>query len=79
MSNSVRYEAVSVTIQEMYYRQPTIEVPRHMVWVCGACGKTSRTRYGWNKSGKSVADPGWDSSCRCCSVLCYKNRSERNS
>lgn len=34
------------------------------VFVCLACGKTARTRYGFNDDdGASNASPGWDASC----------------
>lgn len=45
-------------------------------WVCGACGKTSRTRYGWTHPGgdklvtERACDDGWDSSCMMNAVLC---------
>ena len=53
------------------------------VWVCGACGKTSRTRYGFVDDGTSrgdnnlpdgtrVASHGWDASCMMHAVLCYR-------
>lgn len=38
--------------------------PDGQIWVCGACGKTSKDRYG---------DPGknWDEACMLNSVLCH--------
>jgi hypothetical protein len=50
------------------------------VWVCGACGKKSRTQYGFVSDGTPrgsdlmpdgtrVADPGWDESCMMHAVL----------
>ena len=41
------------------------------VWVCGACGKRARSRYGFDEGGKSTAlDRGWDASCMSNAVLC---------
>ncbi len=48
--------------------------PEGKVWVCRACGKTSRTQFGFVDDGTSrggdylpdgsrVAVPGWDESC----------------
>lgn len=48
--------------------------PDGQVWVCGACGKTSRTRYGWDHTQRSVASPGWDASCMTWAVLCHAER-----
>jgi hypothetical protein len=52
----------------------TTRAPADQVWVCGACGKTSRTRYGFDDSNKSVADRGWDESCMMNAVLCWADR-----
>lgn len=49
------------------------------VWVCGACGKTSRTRYGFNAADQSVASPGWDESCMLNAVLCHREQRLRDS
>jgi hypothetical protein len=38
-------------------------------WVCGACGKTSRSQSGWHESER-VADYGWDESCMLKAILC---------
>lgn len=44
------------------------------IFVCGACGKTARWRYGFDD--KNVNDPerspGWDESCAMHSVLCHE-------
>lgn len=40
------------------------------VWVCAACGKTSRTQFGFNANNEHVADLGWDESCMMNAVLC---------
>lgn len=37
--------------------------PEGQTWVCLACGKTSRTRNGWDESGKRVSSYGYDESC----------------
>ncbi len=47
------------------------------IWVCQACGKTARSRYGfWDdgtkRGGASNADNGWDASCMSNAVLCYQ-------
>ena len=39
--------------------------PAGTVYVCGACGKRSRDRYGFQK-----IDAGWDESCMMHAVLC---------
>lgn len=41
------------------------------VWVCGACGKRARSRYGFDENNKSTAlDRGWDASCILNAILC---------
>jgi hypothetical protein len=42
------------------------------IWVCTACGKTSRTKYGFDKKGDNLCDHGWDASCMCNAVLVEK-------
>lgn len=44
-----------------------IIAPAGTVWVCHACGKRSRDRWGLQK-----ISPGWDESCRAEAVLCYE-------
>jgi len=44
--------------------------PKDAIWVCGACGKTSKDRYG----GKT-ASRGWDESCMLNAVLCCNDDS----
>jgi hypothetical protein len=39
--------------------------PKGAVWVCGACGKRSKDKY-----GNQAIDRGWDVSCAMNSVLC---------
>lgn len=39
------------------------EAPKGQVYVCGACGKTSKTKNGFDT-------PGWDVSCMLHAVLC---------
>lgn len=37
------------------------------VWVCGACGKQSKDKYGFQ-----ALTSGWDEACILNSVLCYE-------
>lgn len=46
--------------------------PEGQVFVCGACGKRSRDRYGF----RSV-DRGYDESCMLNAVLCHEERQLR--
>lgn len=39
--------------------------PAGQLWVCSACGKRSRDRY-----GDAALDRGWDESCMLHAVLC---------
>lgn len=48
-----------------YTREGTTPAPDGQVYVCGACGKTSTTRYGRG------ATNGWDESCMLHAVLCH--------
>lgn len=48
------------------------------VWICGACGKTSPTKYGFDAANKNVGQPGWDESCMMNSVLCLTSSIKRN-
>lgn len=59
---------------KMYLREGTTPAQSGQVWVCGACGKTSTTRYGVDADGNSVASGGWDESCLLNAVLCYSER-----
>jgi len=43
--------------------------PEGQVYVCGACGKLSQDRYGFQKISR-----GWDESCMLNSFLCYKDK-----
>ena len=43
----------------------TIPAPSGHIYVCGACGKTSTTRYGFD----GTAMDGWDESCAMNAVL----------
>lgn len=45
--------------------------PEGQVWVCGACGKRSRDRYGYQP-----IDRGWDESCFLNAVLCHEDSLE---
>lgn len=54
----------------------TTPAPAGQVWVCGACGKRARTRYGFDADNNPTAiDRGWDESCMMNAVLCYEQRS----
>jgi hypothetical protein len=44
--------------------------PEGAVWVCGACGKTAKDRYGM----EGEQSPGWDESCMLNSTLCHSER-----
>lgn len=44
--------------------------PEGQIWVCAACGKRSRDRY-----GEQRIDSGWDESCMLNSVLCHDQQS----
>ena len=48
----------------------TKPAPAGQIYVCGACGKTSPTRYGFDAQEKSVSSDGWDESCMLNAVLC---------
>lgn len=37
--------------------------PEGHIWVCMACGKTSKTKYGFDQDNNRVAMRGWDVSC----------------
>ena len=41
--------------------------PVGQVWVCNACGKRSKDRYGLQR-----IDRGWDESCMLHAILCYE-------
>lgn len=45
------------------------ESPEGQIFVCGACGKTSRTRMPTRSSAV-----GWDESCMLNAVLCYSEK-----
>ena len=44
--------------------------PVGTVYVCAACGKTSKTAYGFYPDGTPAADQGWDGSCMLHAILC---------
>ena len=37
--------------------------PEGYIWVCMACGKTSKTHYGFDENRNTVSMRGWDESC----------------
>ena len=45
--------------------------PAGAIWVCAACGKTAKDRYGLE--GKHSF--GWDESCALNAVLCHEDKS----
>jgi len=46
--------------------------PEGQVWICYACGKKSRTKYGFDVTGQRAAiNRGWDESCMMNAVLVY--------
>lgn len=48
------------------------KAPEGQIWVCAACGKRSRYKYGFDADGHRCGpDYGWDESCMCHAVLCY--------
>jgi hypothetical protein len=44
-------------------RPGTEFAPEGTIYVCLACGKTSKTRYGFDEQNKRTSMPGWDESC----------------
>lgn len=68
-------EAGSVNEVDEVYKP----APEGCVYVCAACGKTSKTRAGdlAQVSGYvRVSDPGWDESCMIHAVLCKSERDQ---
>ena len=45
--------------------------PEGQIYVCAACGKRSKDKY-----GEKPIDSGWDVSCMMNSVLCYEEKNE---
>jgi len=43
--------------------------PEGQIFICSACGKRSKDKYGDQK-----IDRGWDISCMIYSVLCYEEK-----
>lgn len=43
--------------------------PLGQIWKCLACGKVSRSQYGFDSERRNVASPGWGASCVLNSVL----------
>jgi hypothetical protein len=41
-----------------------------LTWLCGRCGKKSRSKYGFDRSGENVCDIGYDAACAMASFLC---------
>ena len=59
------------TLEECTLEGTTV-APVGQVWVCLACGKRSRTKYGFDTNNVAqTIDPLWDSSCMLHAVLCH--------
>lgn len=43
------------------------------IWVCGCCGKTSPTKFGFDNAGNQLVY-GWDVSCSMNAQLCRKEQ-----
>jgi len=63
---------------EQMGRDGVTPAPDGQVWICGACGKTSPTKYGFDADEKNVAEAGWDESCMLNAVLCLTSSIMRN-
>lgn len=48
--------------------------PAGHVYVCGACGKVSRWRYGFDDKNRTDASMGWDESCMMNAALVPEDR-----
>ncbi len=48
-----------------------IVAPEGQLWICAACGKRSKDRY-----GDQAIDRSWDVSCTLNAVLCYEEKNE---
>jgi hypothetical protein len=58
----------------MGFVEGTLHAPDNQVWVCGACGKASRTKYGFDEAGNRCASYGWDESCMMNATLCWRRQ-----
>lgn len=50
------------------------EAPSGQIYVCSACGKTSKTKAGVYQGGAKATEQSWDASCMLNSVLCYEEK-----
>lgn len=49
--------------------------PDGQVWICTACSKRARSRYGFDAAGNSTAiSHGWDESCAMHAALFYAEK-----
>jgi hypothetical protein len=49
--------------------------PDGQIYVCAACGKRARSRFGFDAMGRPTRiDPGWAPSCMLHAVLCYAEK-----
>lgn len=69
--------------EEELTKKGTMPARAGTIWVCCACGKTSRTKYGFDskqsridENGYGYASYGWDESCMMNSVLVYTHTIE---
>lgn len=58
----------------MGFAEGTLHAPDNQVWVCGACAKTSRTKYGFDEAGHRCASTSWDESCMMNAYLCWRRQ-----
>jgi len=46
------------------------QAPKHLIWVCPHCGKTSQNR----NRGEGPGSKGWDASCAINAVVCHAEK-----
>lgn len=63
--------------EENYDDDGTTICPEYTIWLCGACGKLSPTKHGFDKSNNQL-NTGWDESCMLHAVLVHKPSIVRN-
>jgi hypothetical protein len=68
----------SEEVETEWRKKPGTEIlPEHLVWMCEACGKTSLSRWGFDKGNNRVATMGYDESCAIHAAL-YRIDEEHN-
>jgi hypothetical protein len=50
--------------------------PDGQIFICGACGKESKTMSGIYENGAEAALGSWDESCMLNAILCYTKKGE---